>query len=65
MQVAEDSRTWALSLKARVGGYLPYVYSETFNKDNTYSSSYLRRDMRPGKNTLQMFYTDEGILVLR
>lgn len=59
IKVVETTESVQIKIKLSVWG-LPSLYTEQYNKDGSTYVGMLRRDVRPGKSVLRMYFTDAG-----
>ncbi|GAX77842.1 hypothetical protein CEUSTIGMA_g5284.t1 [Chlamydomonas eustigma] len=63
IKIRETQNDITLKMKLQLMG-IPNLYFETFRKDGCPTTSSLRRDVRAGKSTTRMYYTDKREVIL-
>lgn len=65
VRVYDVDDVFGVSLKCKVGGAMPTKYRETYPKDSKQCTWMLRRDLRAGRSSGQVFFTNDGQVVVR
>lgn len=65
VRLVDTPEVFGVSLKVKAAGAMPIKYRESFTKDSLPITWMMRRDIRTGRTTGQLFYTQDGRVVVR
>ena len=64
LQIREDGQQLQVKARVRIPPGIPHTHVETYPKDSSSHTSFMRRDVRPGRSFTRIYFTAAGEVVL-